>query len=479
MRCPSLSELPPPLPGRTGWPWTEETPTLPLARLNGAPWPRVSIVTPAYNQADYLEETIRSVLLQGYPDLEYIIINDGSTDATVDVIRKYEPWLSYWTTQPNQGQCAAINNGFRLVTGTIQAYLNSDDLLLPGALDRVAQEFDPLRGRQVVMGRCHFTDEHGQFTGIEHPSHFESHRRVLEVWKGHTIPQPSVFWTPEVWRNCGPIIEDLGPAWIDYGLFCRFSKRYTFHRIDQVLSTYRLHTQSKTQRSTEKDRLEESIQISKRYWGARSSLMYCQLAWSLARHRFNRVGRGSAWLKRAKEARRNHQAVQMLGYGLIGGVLAPETAFYAAIYPALRNRSRGIIRRVLDRLVDRRSVSPQTEIFLERTELWEDGWAGPRVVIKCASDRATRKLLLRGLIDLSYLSKPQTLTIWIDGQPIGKQRLNKSGDFALELPLAPVVSAGEHSIEVQASTFFVPHSFIRVGDHRPLSWKARAIEFSD
>ena len=94
MRCPILTDLPSPPPSRTGWPWTEGSPQLPDTMPDGSPWPRVSIVTPSYNQGQFVEETIRSVLLQGYADLEYLIIDGGSTDDSARIIRRYEPWLA-------------------------------------------------------------------------------------------------------------------------------------------------------------------------------------------------------------------------------------------------------------------------------------------------------------------------------------------------------------------------------------------------
>src|SRR5262245_29806610 len=129
MRCPNLSDLPSPPPNRQGWPWTQEG----APRLDGTPgecWPRISIVTPSYNQGRFLEETIRSVLLQGYPDLEYIVIDGGSADDSVEIIRKYERWLSFWVSERDRGQVDAINKGLRRCSGVLRNWLNSDDFLL-------------------------------------------------------------------------------------------------------------------------------------------------------------------------------------------------------------------------------------------------------------------------------------------------------------------------------------------------------------
>ena len=115
----------------------EPAPSLP----EGESWPKISIVTPSYNQGQYIEETIRSVLLQNYPNLEYIIIDGGSTDNSVEIIKKYEPWISYWVSEPDQGQSHPINKGFEKATGEIFAYLNSDDLYVPGCLQCVARDF--------------------------------------------------------------------------------------------------------------------------------------------------------------------------------------------------------------------------------------------------------------------------------------------------------------------------------------------------
>lgn len=138
MRCPTLTELPSPPLGKTGWPWTEETPQLLDTMPDGRPWPRVSIVTPSYNQGQFIEESIRSVLLQGYPDLEFLIIDGASTDGSVDIIRKYGPWLAYWMSEPDRGQSHAINIGLERSTGRLFNWHNADDVLTPNSLATTA-----------------------------------------------------------------------------------------------------------------------------------------------------------------------------------------------------------------------------------------------------------------------------------------------------------------------------------------------------
>src|SRR5262249_22787460 len=134
MRCPSLSELSSPPPGKKGWPWTEES--LPLWEQIGEGYfcPRITVVTPSFNQGQFIEETIRSVLLQGYPDLEYFVLDGGSTDDSVAIIKKYSPWISFWASEVDGGQSAAINRGLRMGSGWYATWINSDDMLCKNAL---------------------------------------------------------------------------------------------------------------------------------------------------------------------------------------------------------------------------------------------------------------------------------------------------------------------------------------------------------
>ncbi len=151
-----LEALPPPPSGRHGWPWDQATEPLPPRMADGRPWPKISIITPSYNQGQYIEETIRSVLLQGYPNLEFHIIDGGSGDQTIELVRKYSPWLTSWVSERDGGQSDAINKGYARSTGEIFNWLCSDDLLADGALRKVALRFVDNPATDVVAGACVF-----------------------------------------------------------------------------------------------------------------------------------------------------------------------------------------------------------------------------------------------------------------------------------------------------------------------------------
>lgn len=261
MRCPILSQLPSPPPDKTGWPWTDEGLQLPDIMPDGAPWPRVSIVTPSYNQGHFIEETIRSVLLQGYPNLEYIIIDGGSTDGSADIIRKYEKWLAYWVSKPDKGQSDAINKGWRMATGEIVAYLNSDDTYYPGAIPTAEQFFSRYPEVGMVYGDSNAVDDKGALV-----KRYKLHEmRLDEVfsWDPH-IPQPTVFLRREVIDTVGLMNIDLHYA-MDYELWMRVELRFKLKYIPKFLATERRHSTAKSIASA-LDSVSEAIQVVEQFF---------------------------------------------------------------------------------------------------------------------------------------------------------------------------------------------------------------------
>jgi len=213
----TLEDLPPPPPGKTGWPWTEGNKPLPQQMPDGSFYPRISIVTPSYNYGQYIEETIRSVLLQGYPNLEYIIIDGGSTDNTVDIIKKYEKYITYWVSEPDKGQTDAINKGYQRATGDIFSWLNADDSYLDtNCLLTVSQLY--LRGYKFIAGRCLNIYNNGTEEIISSvPTNFQ---RYIRLWQHSALPQPSVFVAKEITNKCFPLDTELYML-MDYQYFLR------------------------------------------------------------------------------------------------------------------------------------------------------------------------------------------------------------------------------------------------------------------
>lgn len=242
----TVSDLPAPPPGRDGWPWTEGSPQLPDTMPDGSPWPRVSIVTPSFNQGQFIEETIRSVLLQGYPDVEYFIVDGGSTDDSVDIIRKYEPWVAAWLSEPDRGQSHALNKGFSRCTGEVLAWLNSDDSYTPGALGcavgRLWRE-----GASVLYGRCRVIYASTGIVTEVCPDLVTFDTLLLKQWLPANIPaQPAVFFRRAAFEASGGQLDESLHYAMDYDLWLRLARNHSFIREDQILAKYPIHKDSKS-----------------------------------------------------------------------------------------------------------------------------------------------------------------------------------------------------------------------------------------
>ncbi len=210
-------------------------------------FPRVTVVTPSYNQAPFLEETIRSVLGQEYPNLEYIIIDGGSTDGSVEIIRKYEKQLAYWVSEKDKGQSHAINKGFARATGEILAWLNSDDVYTAGAIHAAVQAFRKYPDAAVVYGEMDIINEASRITDHIDPPAFRLQELVFKCF----IPQVATFFTRQAAQSVGFVREDLHFA-MDYDLWFRLSTRATFRKIDRTLAQHRMCVGTKTVSQPEK-----------------------------------------------------------------------------------------------------------------------------------------------------------------------------------------------------------------------------------
>lgn len=186
--------------------------------------------------------TVRSVLLQGYPNLEYIVIDGGSTDGSVDIIRKYEPWLSYWVSEADRGQADALNKGFEAATGTVFAWLNSDDWYLPNVLLERATLIEEYPSRVMVYGDCNFVNEKGELLHTWESQPCTAETLLLE---GNRIPQQSTFMRAATLAAIGGISPDLHYI-MDYELWVRLGLQGELAYIPGCVANFRLHTNSKS-----------------------------------------------------------------------------------------------------------------------------------------------------------------------------------------------------------------------------------------
>ncbi|MDY6853510.1 MAG: glycosyltransferase family 2 protein [Thermodesulfobacteriota bacterium] len=263
MMSPILEEIPSPPPNKIGWPWTEESPKLSKTMLNNSPWPKISIVTPSYNQGKFLEETIRSILLQGYPNLEYIIIDGGSIDESVEIIKKYEKWLAFWISEKDRGQSHAINKGFAKASGDIYAYINSDDLYCPGALSSIAPIFKKNGDPHLVAGEC-VIFEGTKVKRIFTPWWPERLSYFVEKTYSSTFAQPASFWSKEIYEDLGGFDQSLNFCF-DREFFLRIGLAgVNPYLIDRKVARFREHSESKTILQGIRFH-EESISIIKRH----------------------------------------------------------------------------------------------------------------------------------------------------------------------------------------------------------------------
>ena len=227
------------------------------------PAPLVSIVTPSFNQRRFLEATVESVLSQTYPNLEYIVMDGGSRDGSAEYLRSVESRLTAWRSEPDKGQADAINKAFALTRGDIMAWVNSDDLLLPGAIDAVVTYFDQHPDVDVIYGQRVVIDNDGREVGRwVLPRHSTS----AFLWRDY-IPQETLFWRRSLWDRCGSRVDASFQFAMDWELVLRFHEHGArFVRLPRYLGAFRTHDEQKSLAQVEKIGRPEFERLRQRYF---------------------------------------------------------------------------------------------------------------------------------------------------------------------------------------------------------------------
>jgi len=233
---------------KTKFPERTVSKSIPPLTPDGKPWPKISVVTVSFNMENYIEDTILSVIAQQYPNLEYIIIDGGSKDGTVDIIKKYESWITYWVSEPDNGMYDAIQKGFSKSTGEIMAYINSDDKYHYNAFFAAASIFSAMGDVDWILGRASFYNDEGTIVDVKDLKKWSKFNYYLGDYQW--IQQESIFWRRNLWLKVGGKINTSLKYAGDYELWLRFFRFAKLYSTETIFAGFRFRT--KDQLSLEK-----------------------------------------------------------------------------------------------------------------------------------------------------------------------------------------------------------------------------------
>ncbi len=208
----------------------------------GGQWPRISLVTPVFNSARYLEAAIRSVLDQRYPNLEYIIVDGGSTDGSVDIIRRYQERLHWWVSEPDDGMYDALNKGFAHCSGEVMGWISATDLLHPGGLFVAGSVFRDLPQVEWITGIPTIFDEQGNCTRVQSQRRWARNRFLAGA--NRYIQQESTLWRRSLWQRAGGLIDATRRMASDFELWVRFFRFAQLYPVEALIGGFRLHSDS-------------------------------------------------------------------------------------------------------------------------------------------------------------------------------------------------------------------------------------------
>ena len=387
--------------------------------------PLVTVVTPSYNQGEFIRATIESVLGQDYPDLEYIIMDGGSTDQTAAVASEYSSRLTF-ISEKDRGQSHAINKGFHCARGTILSWLNSDDVYLPGAVRKAVEAFERSPRAGAVYGEGYLMNREGKVT-----SRFPC-TEPMNLWKlihlSDYILQQTVYFRKAVLDEVGDLDENLHYT-MDWDILIRIGRKYPLEYIPEYLGCLREYPEAKSF-SGGKERIRELHGLLRRHTGMRlppGSIVY-------GLDTYHRI-----WCAEVER--------------VLGAVGRPVS-----------KKLQTLIRLASGLLIGR---------AMGEQGLFPDGWAGP--VLHYMLAPGPGNLVMEGYIpETNRVLRRQKVRFLVNGTPLKSVRL-QPGDFRLEVELPPNLQNKLLSLEIRAARYFVPTLVPLLGDRRRLSYKLKGV----